>query len=437
MAEVSPATSPGGFSPARPNATRWNWPAGIAFAVSVLLLLLYSQIWVSAFFGDGADPDSSALMRAVYFPAYLAGLLLVAQRPFQSAKGLAYQPFLLLLLVLAFASTWWSVAPDLTMRRSVALALTTLGGLALGARWRWSALTEVLASVFLIMAVGSLAAAVVVPQFGRMQTLFPGAWRGLFLEKNILGFTMCWGALMCAAAALLAPKRAPLWWPAAGLCVLLLLLSTSKTSLLALGLGLAAFFLVLAVRKGGVWAVAAIYLAVVTVAALAIAVAMAPQVLLDFLGKDATLTGRTKIWSAVLALIHQRPWLGYGYWAVWTDDTGWGPLAWVIKWAKFKPSHAHDSWLEQWLGLGLLGLGTWALCYLTTLLRAIVALFHSSGALTALPFLAIYTLVGITESDAVTYNDLRWVLFVAIATRLALGDRVGRAPKERITHPRA
>lgn len=255
-----------------------------------------------------------------------------------------------------------------------------------------------------------------------MQTIFPGAWRGLFLEKNILGFTMCWGALMCASAALLAPKRALLWWPAAGLCVLLLLLSTSKTSLLALGFGVAAFGLVLIVRRGGVGAVTAIYIAVVGIAGLAIAIALAPQVLLDLLGKDATLTGRTKIWDAVLRLIHERPWLGFGYGAVWTDDTGWGPLAWVVKWAKFKPSHAHDSWLEQWLGLGLVGLGTWILCYLTTLVRAIIALFRSPGALTALPFLAIYTMVGITESDAVAYNDLRWVLFVAVGTRLALPE---------------
>jgi O-antigen ligase len=46
--------------------------------------------------------------------------------------------------------------------------------------------------------------------------------------------------------------------------------------------------------------------------------------------------------------------------------------------------------------------------------------FTSRGALLVFPFLMIYTLITVTESVAVVYNDLRWVLFVALAARLAL-----------------
>ena len=40
------------------------------------------------------------------------------------------------------------------------------------------------------------------------------------------------------------------------------------------------------------------------------------------LGKDATLTGRTKIWDAIWRQIQERPWTGYGYSAVWDDKSG-------------------------------------------------------------------------------------------------------------------
>jgi O-antigen ligase len=148
-----------------------------------------------------------------------------------------------------------------------------------------------------------------------------------------------------------------------------------------------------------------------------------PDVFLAALGKDATLTGRTQIWAAVMRQIQLRPWLGYGYGAVWTDESGKGPLAWIIKQAGYRPDHAHNGWLEQWLGMGLLGLGAWALCYLSVMLQSLWSVFTRRGSLLAFPFMVVFSLMLLTESIAVAYNDLRWVLFVMIATRLALPER--------------
>jgi len=36
-----------------------------------------------------------------------------------------------------------------------------------------------------------------------------------------------------------------------------------------------------------------------------------------------------------------------------------------------------------------------------------------------LPFLIVFTLMSLTESMAVIYNDLRWVIFVMLSIRLA------------------
>jgi len=403
--------------------TRWRNLDVAAFGLSVLMLLTYSEAWVSPLIGDSVDAQSSSLVRTLYFPAYAAGLFLIALRPWDSLMGLARQPFLVLLLIVAGASTFWSVAPDQTFRREVALVFTTLGGVVLGARWRWPTLIEIIAATFAGLAVASLIAAVAFPVVGRMQDTFPGAWRGLWVEKNTFGGMMVFAFLAFAAAALLRPRRAWLWWGMAALSVVLIVMSTSKTSLVALVLGMAALGFVLLVRRGGAIAVVATYLAVVGTVGLGVAIAFAPEIFLNVLGKDATLTGRTKIWAAVINLIRQQPWLGYGYGAVWTDDSGRGPLAWIIKQAGYKPEHAHNGWLEQWLGMGIVGLLAWTFCFLICLMQSLWAVFARRGALFAFPFVVVYSLMILTESIAVAYNDLRWVLFVIVATRLAVPER--------------
>jgi exopolysaccharide production protein ExoQ len=283
-----------------------------------------------------------------------------------------------------------------------------------------------------VLAIASLLAGVFLPSIGRMSNTFPGSWRGLWLEKNIFGDEMSLALLLFAAAGTLRPQRRRLWYGLAVIAFGLIFASTSKTSLVAVTLGFAVFCLVLVVRRGGTLAVMASYGAVVALMALGATVLLAPDILLNLLGKDATLTGRTKIWAAVMRQIQERPVLGYGYGAVWNDDSGWGPLAWIIKQAGFRPDHAHNSWLEQWLGMGLWGLTAWALYYLMTMVRAIAAMFRSNGALVALPFLVVYTLTTLTESVAVSYNDLRWVIFVAISVRLALPEPVSPSLGERL-----
>ena len=416
-------TAPAALWPAAKPAgeARFGLVDALAWCFSVLMVLIYTQPWVmfAPTTDSMADASNSGPLRVMYFAIYAGGLFVLCLRPWAVVRGLLAQPFLIVLLLVAGASMVWSAAPDQTLRRVVAITLTTLSGVALGARWRWSTLTEILATGFAIIAILSLFLGALAPSIGRMTELFPGAWRGVFAEKNGFGGLMAFAFLLFAGAALLKPKRALLWWPMAGLALLLLLLSTSKTSLVSLMLGVAALGFVLLVRRGGAIAVVAVYLAVIALVGLGAGVILAPDALLAILGKDATFTGRTKIWAAILRLIHERPWLGYGYGAVWTDTTGWGPLAKIVKQAGFTPQHAHNSWLEQWLGMGLIGLWAWILTYLTTLARTVAAIFRHPGALVAFPFLVVYTLMSLTESIAFTFNDMRWVMFVALSVQLA------------------
>lgn len=395
----------------------------LAACAAVLMLLIFSAGWQVPLFGEKADESASAILRVAFLPAYALAFFLILGRPWNMIRASIRQPFLIILMGVVAASIYWSIQPDVSIRRGFAVGCTTMAGLALAARFRWAELARVFAATFCVLIVASYAICIAMPSKGVMTELFPGAWRGLWMEKNSLGGLMALGTCLLTATALLDPRRAKIWLPFAALAVGLVLMSQSKTSLASLLLGLMALAFVWICQRGPAFGAAATWVGVTGFLLLAGFVLLASDVFFEILGKDATLTGRTQIWTAAMRQIEQRPWLGYGYAAVWSDKSGWGPVAWIVHDAKFTPQHAHNSWIEQWIGIGLFGLMAWGLFYLQTMALALLAVFRERGAMLAFPFLVVFTLVSLTESIAVVYNDFRWVLFVALSAKLAFSDR--------------
>ena len=403
-----------------------------AFALAVFIVLTFSQGWITALGGD--ESAESGLIRALYFPAYFAGLALAFSQPWGALKGALRVPLVWVLLGVVAISATWSISPDVTFRRWVALAFTTLGGLVIGARYDWRKLLEVLATSFSILAVLSLIACVAVPHIGRMaaDTEFPHAWRGLWFDKNGLGGHMALGAVICTAAAILNPPRRWMWTGFAGLAFLLVIASTSKTSLVALLLGMGAVTFVALVKRGPATAVAATLAAVIGILVVVCVIAFASDAVFAILGKDATLTGRTKLWSAIARQAELRPWTGYGYAAVWDDKSGWGPAGWIFKRAGFTAQHAHNGWYETWLGLGYIGLIAWGTLFAETWAKTIWAVYRTKGGWIALPFMLVYSITMLTESVAFIYHDFVWVIFTAVSVRLATPARAAApAPSRR------
>jgi exopolysaccharide production protein ExoQ len=393
-----------------------------AAVASVGMLVIYSQAWVFPLIGEGGGAAAGGLVRTLFFPAYLVGAALFLRAPRAALHALARQPFLIVLMLIVGISALWSVAPDQTARRAFAVYCTTLGGAMLAVRYRWAQMAEIMAACFAVIAVIALLVALLVPSVGVMHELFPGAWRGVWEEKNALGGNMALGFVVLAGAAALNPQRAKIWIPFAALTLFLVLMSHSKTSLVSLLLGLGVLAFVAAARRGPAAGVASAWLAVLGLAMFAGLLLFAADLFFAVLGKDATFTGRTRIWSAALRQIAERPWTGYGYGVVWDQKGAWGPLAWIVRDAGFKPQHAHNAWIEQWLGLGVFGLVAYGLTMLQTLALGVISVFRTRGAYLAAPYLMVYGLMTMTESVSVVYNDLRWVLFVAIAVKLAWPD---------------
>ena len=401
----------------------------ITFVLAVALILVFSEAWMKPLNGSATEAADSGLIRALYYPGYLLGIVLLARGPWDAVRAAIRSPLLWALVLYAFVSDIWSIDNAATIRRAVALALTSAAALSVAARLSWVGLTKVLATAFTIIGLGSFLVGLLLPSYGRMTTLFPGAWSGLFIEKNGLGAIEAQGALFCAAALFVDPTRRRVWGAATGLAVLLLLLSTSKTSLVAMTLGFAGLGFAVMIRRGPIMAVLASFFGVVGAGLLGAAVWLAPDTLLGLLGKDATLTGRTLIWAAVKRQIDTRPLTGFGYGAVWSDQSGWGPVYWVAKQAGFRPAYAHDGWLDIWLGLGIGAVWLWAAYALVTWVLTIWSTYRIRDAYLALGFMLVYSLTTLTESVAVAYNNIGWVLFVVVAVKLTLPDRVVAPPR--------
>jgi exopolysaccharide production protein ExoQ len=361
---------------------------------------------------ENGDPHRQAML----FGFFGVGAILCALRPGAVVGAVLRNPMTLLLIAFAIVSKSWSHAPDITLRRGIALAGTTMCGLWLAGRFRGRELMEMLGWAMGISAVLSLIFALLIPELGVHQGGdFDGAWRGIYLQKNGLGKMMVLGTLTFILLALRETGRARRRWQAlALLCAAEVLLSTSTTSMLILG----ALVLLVPLYRGlaarSRWLVPVALGIALPVVGIALAVITDVDAALGVFGKDATLTGRTELWEFAAATIGDRMWYGYGYGAFWQVSTRAQGIYAAIGWDAW---HAHNGLLELGLNLGLIGI-------LLFLAGYVAALFHGTAALLSgareegiwiLGFMTFVLLGNLTESSVLEQNAY-WILYVATAS---------------------
>lgn len=378
-----------------------------------------------------ASAEGSPMLRMAFYPVYLLTLLLVFLRPWSTLNAVARSGLLLLPVLLALFSQAWSIDPDASQRRAIALALTTLFAIYVASRYDWRDFIELFATTFLLVALLSLFTAIFKPSVGIMHEIHPGAWAGVFWEKNSFGMNMAKAAHLSLCAAIFVPKRRLFWLGAFGLCMMLVLLSTSKTSLMAVMLASGGMLALYLIRQGPRVAIPLVYFGVVFAVAIVLGIEFFPKFVFGLIGKDPTLTGRTDIWEALVAQIRHRPWLGYGYGVFWLHEDG--PAYWVRQITQWEVPTAHNGWLETWLGIGLVGVVSFALAYASALIAALRMLLKGQAAYWALISTLVFLLFSMSESNILQQNNLGWILFAATAAKLFGARPLGYGSKRRRT----
>jgi O-antigen ligase len=338
----------------------------------------------------------------------------------------------LALCVMAFLSAYWSDYPALVVRRAGTLTLSTLFGIYIAVRGDFADLIASLVKVFAIAAVASFFAIVALPQAATVTgEYYTHAWRGAFTDKNELGMA-CGEAIIISVYAW---RRGygPRWLSLGTLGAFLVLLagSQSKTPIVFMTAALYAAMIVLALRRrsaGGLIVGYALLVAGILGSAI---LAMTWQDVLLALGRDPTFTNRTRIWQLAFEYIDFRPWLGYGFGAFWQETSADAQIFWAS--LGFKTPHAHNSWLEIVLGVGLIGFVFAVLSWLAVFYRTlrVATAPHAVHVAFCLAFLAAILIENFSEYEFFRSGRLMWALFVAILTYLGREVILHRAAARR------
>lgn len=382
------------------------------------LILHFSSAILALVFTDHNDLDyENPMLRLLWYPSYLIIMALILKNLPKFLRMVVFNPLIILCVAWCGLSFFWSISPDITMRRVVAIVMTTSFGLLLAAKYSWHGLIQRLAIAFAFLTLGSYVFAIAIPEYGRMQFIHEGTWRGMWLEKNSFGAQMSKAVLLFMCAFAMAPKRGWIWVPMGVLAFIAILMCTSKTALLAALLMISGMVFVRIMRANPVLRIPVMYIAIVGGVAFGFCMTFIPEEMFALIGKDPSLTGRTQIWDGLMRAIGEHPWLGYGYGTFWMDPLG--PSYWVRFELDWGVPTAHNGWIETWLSVGLVGIGIFAVTYLITLILGLDRLARGGVEnYWVLLSTILFGFLSMSESTILQQNHLDWVIFVATTAKM-------------------
>ncbi|CAN5382099.1 O-antigen ligase [soil metagenome] len=385
--------------------------------------------------------EETPILRLIWLPVYAVIFGLLCLRLDRIVRVWPALMILGLLILHAYASKYWSIDPGVTVRRTVAMAFSSVFALYLGATFRGPELPRLLMLSGLMMGIGSLIMVFAFPSIGVHQFDNAGLWRGLWYEKNQMGVVMVAGAVAAAACLAIEDPRADerhRLLPAATLptvslaiTTLLVLATQSKTSLLCLVIGLGLIATLWAMRRGGpALTVVGVWFGVVLFGLIGYVFITEPAVVLKALGKDPSLTGRTDIWVALMREVNLRPLTGFGYQAFWGRDSI--PAAWIRAETQWPVPSAHNGWIDLLIQLGWPGAISVGL---TVLIAFVASLVRIPGAgmregYWGIAYFAVFLMLSLSESILLTNANLPWTLLLAILARGLMIDPLPLRPSE-------
>ena len=319
-------------------------------------------------------------------------------------------PLLWLIPAVALLSVIWSIAPEVSLRAAVQLALTvsiaSLSAAFLRPRDFVSA-----------MSVSLLFGAIFSVLFGRYGTdgmTGERVFLGIFASKNTMALFMSFLVIFALAVVTDRGQALVLRMLAAMsfvLGVLLLLQARSVGAILTTVASLLVLFVVAGFAR--LHARARFMVLVTTaafslpcialVATLAINGTLSHDIssfIVEDLGKDTTLTGRTVLWQIALTEIAKRPFVGTGYYAFWMQ----GNLLAEAIWRSFSIEtrmgfHFHNTFLEFAVELGWLGLAALVVTMALAVERAVRHALWDRTQATAALLAAIFCLATRTPAE--------------------------------------
>lgn len=408
-------------------APGWEW----ALAVVGLFLLgrspvLFYRERVAELFdlerATGIWPDD-AVLRLIFTGLLLAIYVLAARTC--DPRTLLRQPFLLLFLGWSLASVTWSIEPGVSLWRVALFGGTAIFGWYLGERYAVKDLVSIVGAAMAIGALVSVVALFAWPDRALATNRVEGLWSGAYVNRNLLGHAMAIGLITLPFLWTTVPKRRRAFLLAIGLLQMFLLLrSGSRTPWVALGAATAVGVPLLLVRKATTRALkpaaGAFAVGLVTGYA-ALIVQWNWAVIISWLDRSTTLSGRTLMWSVVRYYRRMQPWRGWGFEALWAHP----PTIAVAQTAYGKfPYSSHSGYFEILISTGWIGFAMFSAFLAFALWRTFRFAWEgrNGASLWPLVFIVFALVANISESLFVSV-EATWALTVAAAVAVARARR--------------
>ncbi|MBW4599592.1 MAG: O-antigen ligase family protein [Calothrix sp. FI2-JRJ7] len=332
--------------------------------------------------------------------------------------------FLTILTIIAFASFLWSDVLISTLKDSREILQMTSFGLYIAARFTVREQVEIFGVAFFIGELMSFGVAAVMPTLGIHGIDHPGAWKGVFGYKNLLGPIMVISSFTFFLLPTSRNKVKQIYkWTGLVFGIILILLSTSKTSLVVSAILFLTLFFYRYFRFLGKTTVIFLDLVILVAGAVMTLVLSNWTELLTAIGRDPTLTGRTPMWGIALSRLMDRPLLGFGRGAFWAPGSPYALEAGKAVASGFVPPHGHNGFVDLALDVGLIGLLLFAISFVIAYFRALKLAYATKAPekMWYLAFLMFFFMNNMTESFMLFKTNIYWTLY--ITSTLSLGKK--------------
>jgi exopolysaccharide production protein ExoQ len=403
---------------------------------------LYSLIGLLFFSGAFSQLIQGSSMTLLRYGVWVMAIILLCLRWKNSIKTAFANIYILLLTILILVSFMWSDVFLNTLKDNREIMQMTFFGLYFASRFKIKEQIRIIAAAFFIGGVMSLIAVFADPIIGLHFLDHPGAWKGVFGYKNILGSMMLIGTFTF----ILLPKyensdsgisynhksykfdKFYKFYKYCGLLltVFLIVCSTSKTSLIVSIILLLILFFYSKYRWQGKITVVYLDIAILIVASMATVLIGNWAEILTAIGRDPTLTGRTPMWGAALGKLMERPFFGFGRGAFWSPGSQYAKDVGFALTDGFTPPHGHNGFIDMALDVGLVGLLLFAISFFITYFRALKLAYAAKEPenLWYLAFLIFLVMNNLTESFLLYKTNIYWTLYLAAAWTLAKRENI-------------
>jgi O-antigen ligase len=412
----------------------------------ILALLLISDALTPLLYPPGRDAlelgESNPARLYCAMIVYAISLVLLFPKLRTAGHLLARRPELTALVVLSMLSVLWSGDLGPVFRRAVAHTLTIVFCLYLATRYNAH---EFLSRLLVALCIGTCASVIVclvMPSIGVTSgAINHGAWFGVYGHKAVAG-RVC--AIAIFVALLYKPTTPVMGWVKLAALVstaILCVMTQSRASWLLVIWGAASALAVRFLRTDRL-SVSLRIMIVVTLVALFVTVgALTFNELMLAFGRDATLSGRTSLWSAAIHVAgEENPWFGSGYRAFWLGPDVDKIRVYLTGWARM-PAHAHNGYLDTWLELGWVGLSLLVVFMLRTVgALTTTALRDTRGYVWPVFMVCAFVFIvnNMSATVALRHTDAAWVLFVLASLYTAdFERRFDHAKRQQIARSRA